>query len=448
MRPLNRPMFRYGGPIKEGIMTGMKEKQAINTVGSPLAPKDETGRGGYAVPLLAGLGMAAARVAPYAMRGITALRNIYSRQVPAQFSRVYPKTTGGGYMEYGGVLPSTTKFVRGGTGPVKGVGMTRELRPFIQRDPILRTMFGAGKYGSMLGKPVKSLAKYSFTTPTGLALTGYGAGSYLYDKFTGGEQPSVGGATELTGGTARDRGMGIEGKTGMTGTKVPKSTAIDQDALDKINKDRIQATKDRYYKLMGIDKMNKEAVYDSLIKSSKIIAEEGADLKGALRSGTLQSRIIEAIGGELDKSKALKRQIDAAVLKGEIEKDISGAKPGSYLKQAQDYAAMKNITVEQAYKELGFNKEGDLMEDIRAYNTKQGTLPSGNQLAGLARGRGFNITSVADTTEVKNWMNENKGKDEVDFLEAVVATGAAQDGAYVVNDRILVIKDGKVSPYL
>ena len=49
MKPLNRPMFRYGGPIKEGIMTGMKDnRQAINTVGSPLAPKDETGRGGYA----------------------------------------------------------------------------------------------------------------------------------------------------------------------------------------------------------------------------------------------------------------------------------------------------------------------------------------------------------------------------------------------------------------
>jgi hypothetical protein len=144
----------------------------------------------------------------------------------------------------------------------------------------------------------------------------------------------------------------------------------------------------------------------------------------------------------------LKRQIDAAVLKGEIEKDISGAKPGSYLKQAQDYAAMKNISVDQAYKELGFNKQGDLMEDIRAYTTKNSTLPSGNQLAGLARGRGINVTSVADTTEVKNWMNENKGKNEIDFLEAVVATGAAEDGAYVVNDRILVIQDGKVKPYL
>ena len=25
MRPLNRPMFRYGGPIKEGVMSGIRE---------------------------------------------------------------------------------------------------------------------------------------------------------------------------------------------------------------------------------------------------------------------------------------------------------------------------------------------------------------------------------------------------------------------------------------
>ena len=25
MRPLNRPMFKTGGPIKEGIMSGMKD---------------------------------------------------------------------------------------------------------------------------------------------------------------------------------------------------------------------------------------------------------------------------------------------------------------------------------------------------------------------------------------------------------------------------------------
>ncbi len=37
MRPLNRPMFRYGGPIKEGIMSGIKEpRQNYNRAGKVL----------------------------------------------------------------------------------------------------------------------------------------------------------------------------------------------------------------------------------------------------------------------------------------------------------------------------------------------------------------------------------------------------------------------------
>ena len=33
MRPLNRPMFRYGGPIKEGIMSGMKDRPGYQNAG-------------------------------------------------------------------------------------------------------------------------------------------------------------------------------------------------------------------------------------------------------------------------------------------------------------------------------------------------------------------------------------------------------------------------------
>ena len=61
-------MFRSGGPIKEGIMDGMKEPQAINTVGSPLAPQDASGRQKYAFQLLPFLGLAggtAARTAAF-----------------------------------------------------------------------------------------------------------------------------------------------------------------------------------------------------------------------------------------------------------------------------------------------------------------------------------------------------------------------------------------------
>ena len=62
-------MFKNGGPIKEGIMSGMKEPQAINTVGSPLAPTDSSGRQGYAIPLIGAGLAAAARFLPAAYRG-------------------------------------------------------------------------------------------------------------------------------------------------------------------------------------------------------------------------------------------------------------------------------------------------------------------------------------------------------------------------------------------
>lgn len=429
MKTLNRPMFRYGGPIKEGIMNGMKEKQAINTVGSPLAPKDETGRGGYAVPLIAGIGMGAARLSPIAMRGLTALRNLYSRQVPAQFSRVTPKTTGGGYMEYGGVLPSTTKFVRGGTGPVKGVGMTRELRPFIQRDPVLRTLFGVGKVGEKAAGPVKSLAKYSFTTPSGLALTGYGAGSYIYDKLKGEKTPEVQAEIEAAGGApgGGDRKM----------FSTPKQTVVSEEKLEQMNKDRIQKNKERYYKLMGLDNMKKDAVYDSLIDASKIISEEGADLKGSIKSGTLQNRIIQAISGQLDKSTALKRQIDAAVLKGEIEKDIKANDPSAKLDAEYKKAAIKKMEA----------ADGTLLSDIRGFIDKFQTLPSGTALAGLAKTRGIDVVKVADTREVTDWISENGG-DEEDFIKAMIQNpeNEVAPGVHVVNNTLVEVgTDGSVT---
>ena len=34
MKPLNRPMFRYGGPIKEGVMSGIKERVPYKTGGN------------------------------------------------------------------------------------------------------------------------------------------------------------------------------------------------------------------------------------------------------------------------------------------------------------------------------------------------------------------------------------------------------------------------------
>ena len=62
MKTLNRPMFRYGGPIKEGVMNGIREPKrnggsmANNEgprraalVGNPIYPKVD-GRTNHALP--------------------------------------------------------------------------------------------------------------------------------------------------------------------------------------------------------------------------------------------------------------------------------------------------------------------------------------------------------------------------------------------------------------
>ena len=55
MRTLNRPMFRYGGPIKEGIMNGIREPKQNggtiaggNQIGMPMG-----NRTGFADPVSA-----------------------------------------------------------------------------------------------------------------------------------------------------------------------------------------------------------------------------------------------------------------------------------------------------------------------------------------------------------------------------------------------------------
>ena len=53
MRTLNRPMFRMGGPIKQGIMHGIREPRNMGgraaLVGNPVFPKDSSGRAHHSV---------------------------------------------------------------------------------------------------------------------------------------------------------------------------------------------------------------------------------------------------------------------------------------------------------------------------------------------------------------------------------------------------------------
>ena len=403
-------MFRYGGPIKEGIMSGMKDRpgySAGKVVTSILGqiPKQ--------IPKFKNF---------YSQTLVPKVRNIFGKNVPQNV----------GTTTIGGKTVQTA-------GSGKNIFQPNLAGRIILQDPTVRTGTAIVKAvtSPAVKGPVASVARLVFS-PTGVATGLYYANGKFFNKDTNEEVPPPDGEVVLGDkiGTSGAPGGGDPDMMG-DGSFFAKQAA---EAAKKAKSEENEALRQKYYKIMGLDKMKKDAVYDSLIDASRIVSEEGGDLKGSLKSGTLQNKIIQAISGQLDKSAALKKQIDAAILKGEIEKDIKASDPKA---EKQSQLLEKQIAI--ADKTLA----GDtLQETVNKVYERTGAFPSGSSLAAVARTKGIEITSTADTTELTNYKNENKGKNEIDFLEEIVAKGGAADGNYVVGNRILVVKDGIVIPYL
>ena len=405
MRPLNRPMFRYGGPIKEGIMDGMKEPQAINTVGSPLAPKDKTGRGGYAIPLLGLIpaGLQALRIAgPAALRGFKAARAFGATPGKLGF---FGRAKDLGTIRKGIGLPMASR--------PESVGF--RIGSFAKQNPILA-----------LSSP--SLATSAITGGGPLAIeAAKGVANFLvpgkrFDPFRDRmPEKKEGDTTELK--RVDEIGTG-EGTTGG-------SVVDDPNKKKEIDEDRIAKTKKRYYELMGIDKMNKRAAYDSLIDASKIVTEEGGDLKSSIKSGTLQNRIINAISKNLDKSVDLKKQIDAAILKGEIQKDIASADSVD-----RDLKKARIKALDRAEKQAGASGQ------IAAVVAKDGTI-SGSQTAAILRADDIKYDGVLQDKLFNNFKKDNPAADEIDFM---IAKGKdLDDGRYVIGARLVEKKGNQVA---
>jgi hypothetical protein len=426
MKPLNRPMFKYGGPIKEGIMSGIREpkkngglSKQFNTglVGDERYPKTH-GREHHAlfIPpmLMAGLGIAGRALArPFGQMATRAVQRTFAGPnkrfyEPAGFSKnvqekFFQPNKFGDYL----IKSPEGRFVK-------------------------NIVSGSGKAGKFIKGAATSTAK----SPLALgSIVYYGGGALLPDGTPDPNDPkNIKPAEEgsVTGTTKSSESGG--------------TTVVSEEKLEQMNKDRIQKNKERYYKLMGLDNMKKDAVYDSLIDASKIISEEGADLKGSIKSGTLQNRIIQAISGQLDKSASLKKQIDAAVLKGEIEKDIKANDPSAKL--AAEYTKKRIDLVD---KQLA---GGDL-DDIAGEYRKQGLSLKGQSLFAEASRKGIDTKGILPTENVDKFMNDNPTLTEADFVnvyqEQLVEAGKNKlpAGDYVVGGRIITIgDDGKAKAFL
>ena len=404
MRPLNRPMFRYGGPIKEGIMSGMQDRPGYKKAGIVAGLISKLPGGQAAIDYGRG-------IIPRIFNKIKPTAVPKFRKDPS--IKIDPKTGNPmtiatqkiPFMERAGMFTKQNPFFVGATAPFAVSGA-------VTATPTILDI--AGK-----------VAKATALQATDLLVPDF---IFDQDKF-------------LENKKIADLNKQIEANKKTTTVQEKDKTT--GDTTKKIDRDKeIQANRERYYKILGIDKMKKDAAYDSLIDASKIVQEEGADLKGAIKSGTLQTRIIDAISKNLDKSADIKRQIDAAIVKAEIDKDVNREKN-----------TLDKLVKEKQLKVLDKQLEGGSLQEILVDLGKQGIVPEGPELASLALRKDIDIPSghTLNTKDVNTFLKDNPTLTVVDYLNdqnlklQQAGKGNLNPGNYVVGKNILKVgEDGKV----
>jgi len=286
MRPLNRPMFKMGGPVKEGIMDGIRE------------PRQNYFLGGGVAPILTALSTRAAPLLARA-RGLFGTNVARTTNVP----KLGPPTAG---------TPGATQFSKGFPGPrlpgTPGVGpgsaqvtsqvfQPNRLSKFFTNDPILGLVLNPTA-GGVIKRTAQKVLKGAFKTPTGLATTGYIAKGFLGD-----DDPEV------------DPNVGQKGSTVGQRGKTPDTINQTTEKGNQFNDDGSKKETSVSRLLKAVEKRSRDAaVADSLIAAGEEIRTGGID------SDTV-GNITQRVSKEFDKDVDLRQKLDLARIESEFKKE-------------------------------------------------------------------------------------------------------------------------------
>jgi hypothetical protein len=329
MKTLNRPMFRYGGPIKEGVMNGIREPKrnggSMGTrkaalVGNPMFPQTD-GRAHHALPLMIpmAVGAAARFAAPL-------VGNFVRRRMPKLLKDGAVNINKKGITKF-----KPRKFDQEGFEP-------NRLGKFFVNDPLAKAaVAGSGVAGKAV-KGIYNTAKYATTTPSGLLFLGapvtVAAGRYFLadgKELTGNDLNKI-----EKRGTSGAPGGGDPGMYLTPEGEQPKElTPAEREALEAESR---MKQMDKYKEIMDIKGMNKDAAYKSLIDASKII-QEGGNLKEQLKDGSLITKVTAAASKNFDKVRATENALSSLLVKSKIESDLRAEQGGPLMQQAKDLVA-------------------------------------------------------------------------------------------------------------
>jgi len=459
-------MFRYGGPIKQGVMNGIREPKKnggkMLLVGQhPKEFRASDGREKHLVPLVYYGGMAALRaLAPRAIaagakalgrglatspgagtsvfgKGLTKMQRL-KNLLPSQ--RFRQPATPSGQVIKGKYTPAPLSIKESLRSP-EIIGRAIRENPF--------TAFGvAGQ-----AKNIPDIAGGIFDV--GKSAVQGGTNYLLGTEFGKGDDKNAEGAVleKLTTESIKEVLTPAEEKAlAASKSATAEAAKIAAASFAEAEKEkRIEG----YRKIMDIKGMNKDAAYDSLIAASQAISGSG-DFKGDIKDGSLINKIISSTSKAFDKPADTKKAINSLILKGEIEKDINQGKDGSQMKAAKDFASAQGISVTEAYKSLGFSKNKNLSENIAIVSKSQGGI--GLTTDSVAEGLRMTypelgIPQVAQTDSQLIELKKNNplykdASDAAIFEDLVVkdlkSGNELGDGLYVFGTSAFTMTDGKL----
>jgi hypothetical protein len=405
MRTLSRPMFNMGGPIKQGIMNGIREPhagggRAAALVGNPIYPRT----GGRE-------------------------HHVWNFAVPAvRALATYALGTGGKKV----TQKAIQEGIKTGTKTASGTGITAAAPGFWksawQQDPLVRStkwLYNAIK--SPTAKGIGSKIAKTVVSPTGVI-----GGAWLGSSLLGGDKEDDGPPT----GINKAGGYPGAGKGGGGGGMT--SAQQEAFALAQRNK-RVK----KYLDLMGYDRSKKTAIADALIDASKIVSDRGTlDLKNI--TGELINPVIQATSKRLDKPEQIREAVGLMMTKAGLEKEMYEAKPGTVLKNVQDMVKSGQYTEKEAWAIATKEPRGasDVITSHMA--SKRGSL-NAEDLAIIMRDYGAkNDVPVGVITKSDIVKEYGEGlKEYPSAMDIIEEKQITDDGIYVIGKEVIQITDGK-----
>ena len=460
MRPLKRPMFRTGGPIKEGLMNGLKDGGPATYMadatmmaggGMPNMRGRVTGPGGYAgdkvgffrkafdprksagasllrrgnalsndiLTLIMGAGML-----PMKEGGIAALSNrpgyqfgkTVVKKVPF-LSNIYDR----GIRNIKKMMPTFRKQpgqVTGGDVGTRSKYMSQTMPPvpfmeragaFVRENPYITGIglpFGISA-GLNVGKGVVDKAPGIIESVAKQAAD-LAVPDFIFDQDKYFAEKKAKEEIEKNKNQDKGRDLNIQ-QSGGTKQGDPTKEELDKQKLDRI------------YKLLGVKKAQANAASKALIDMSRYIDEGGRDVISKKNIGSTISKAIGAFDKRLDKADQLKEAAGLMVAKGIAnEGDID-----KKYKQVMIDAKLKELNPSILDQKLALDLKGQTLTHDRTKTIAKRTFPNAIVLADASDAKD---AGVGDTITAEEYVKKQ-----------IKTQGGDVAGVYIVDKSVIQV---------